>query len=234
MATDRFAHVYQHRAADYDRLVSREDYHERLPHALARACAPAGLDVVETGAGTGRLTRLLAPAARRIHAFDASRAMLDVAAAHLRRAGCANACLGLADHRALPLPARCADLALEGWSFGHLAERHPDRWRAEVQRAVAELRRVVRPGGTVVLVETLGTGRTEPRPPSEALARMYTELTVGQGFAATWLRTDYRFASVAEAEALTRMFFGDELADRVAREGSSDLAECTGIWWRRV
>jgi hypothetical protein len=51
------------------------------------------------------------------------------------------------------------------------------------------------------------------------------------GFKSTWIRTDYRFASLDEAEALTRFFFGDELAARVVANEWVILPECTGIWW---
>jgi hypothetical protein len=45
-------------------------------------------------------------------------------------------------------------------------------------------------------------------------------------------RTDYRFMTVAEADMLTRFFFGDELADRIVRENRMILPECTGFWWK--
>jgi len=231
--SDHFEQVYRHRAADYDRLVRREDHAGRLLPALAGDRPLAGLDVVETGAGTGRLTCLLAPHVRRIHAFDGSGAMLRVAAENLRRQGAASFCLGVADHRALPLPAACADLAVEGWAFGHLVSRHPGRWREEVGRAVAELRRVLRPGGEAVLIETLGTGETSPRPPDAGLAALFGWLEEELGLSRSWIRTDYRFDSPAEAEELTRFFFGAELADRVVREGPVELPECTGLWRRR-
>ena len=56
----------------------------------------------------------------------------------------------------------------------------------------------------------------------------------GNLFSRVWIRTDYRFASLLEAVDMTRFFFGDELADRVASEGLVILPECTGIWWLTV
>ena len=54
----------------------------------------------------------------------------------------------------------------------------------------------------------------------------------GNVFSRVRIRTGYRFESLAED--LTRFFFGDALADRVAREGLVILPECTGIWWLTV
>jgi hypothetical protein len=53
-----------------------------------------------------------------------------------------------------------------------------------------------------------------------------------QGFQRNWIRTDYRFTSVQEAVALTRFFFGDEMAQEVLANDSLIVPECTGIWWR--
>ena len=52
-----------------------------------------------------------------------------------------------------------------------------------------------------------------------------------QGFAYTWIRTDFKFESLAEAAALNRFFFGDEMAQRVIDNNWVILPECTGIWW---
>ena len=48
--------IYASRARDYERLVAREDYQGNILKALQDIRALAGLDVVELGAGTGRLT----------------------------------------------------------------------------------------------------------------------------------------------------------------------------------
>jgi len=56
----------------------------------------------------------------------------------------------------------------------------------------------------------------------------------GNLFTRVRIRTDYRFASLPGAGDLTRFFFGDGLADRVASEALVVLSECTGIWWLTV
>lgn len=229
-----FQHIYTHQAEQYDRLVAREDYQGQILAALQRIRPLAGLDVVEFGAGTGRLTRLLAPLVRSIQAFDASAAMLGVAKETLEGIGRGNWTLGVADNRRLPVEDRVADLAIAGWSFGHTVGWFPDTWRAEIGHMLAEMRRVLRPGGAAVILETLGTGRETPHPPHAGLAAYYRWLEGEQGFHATWIRTDYEFASPDEADELTRFFFGDELADRVRREDLTIVPECTGLWIRHT
>jgi ubiquinone/menaquinone biosynthesis C-methylase UbiE len=125
-----------------------------------------------------------------------------------------------------------ADFAIEGWSFAHATGWYPERWQAEISKAIEEMFRVLKPGGTAVIIETMGTGSEAPAPPNERLAAYYYWLENDLGFLYTWIRTDYKFDSVTQADELTRFFFGDELADRIVREGLIILPECTGIWWK--
>src|SRR5512139_3865109 len=114
MPTER--EVYWLHAKQYQRLVEREDYQQNITRELNRIRAFTGLEVVELGAGTGRLTRLLAPVVRRILALDLSMPMLNVAAAALQTWGQPNSQFAVADHRCLPVDNRSADIVLSGWS----------------------------------------------------------------------------------------------------------------------
>ena len=224
-----FKRIYRTQAAEYDQLVAREDYKGNILPALARIRPLAGLDVVELGAGTGRLTRLLAPYARRLVALDISPHMLGVAHRKLKSVNAVS--LIVADNRRLPLATATADLALAGWSLGHFVAWYPNQWRRQIGQVLAEMKRVLRPGGHLILLETLGTGHENPQPPHAGLAAYYHWLENEQEFARDWIRTDYYFASLAEAERLTRFFFGDDPADAVRRDRRRHLPECTGLWW---
>ncbi len=229
---DHFQTIYATRAADYDRLIQGEDYQGHLLKAIRDLCPVEGTDIVEMGAGTGRLTRLLAPLARSIQAFDASAHMLEVASTSLTEMGLTNWQVAVADNRSLPVEDATASLAIEGWSFGHGAAWHPDSWRVEVGKMVGEMLRVLKPGGTAIVIETLGTGYEKPLIPTDSLAALYAWLEWERSFTGTWIRTDIRFESLDEAERLLRFFFADDLADRVVRENLTIVPECTGIWWR--
>jgi ubiquinone/menaquinone biosynthesis C-methylase UbiE len=188
---------------------------------------------VEFGAGTGRLTCLLAPLVSFIHAFDRSQAMLDVAAARLEALGLRNWSTAACEHRQVPVADASADLAISGWSVCYTVVENPDSWRETALPAVlAEMERVIRPGGMLILIETLGTGCEQPTPP-EHLVEYYAWLEA-HGFRRDWIRTDYRFESQAEAGDLTSFFFGKEMLAKIipAPEGAL-LPECTGIWWKR-
>jgi ubiquinone/menaquinone biosynthesis C-methylase UbiE len=231
--------IYIRQAEQYELLTSYEDCQGKLLQALSQLRSFEGLDIVEFGAGTGRLTRMIAPLARTVLAFDAALPMLRVALELLRdretRPVESNWLAAAADHRCLPLPGGVADLAIAGWTFGHFTGWYPESWRDEIGRILAELRRVLRPGGTAIIIETLGTGQERPSPPSDALAAYYAWLEEEHRFSSTWIRTDFRFPSRAEAARLLNFFFDSEFDDLLVVRGTGvDLPECTGIWWRRL
>jgi ubiquinone/menaquinone biosynthesis C-methylase UbiE len=228
---DHFQEIYANHADQYEAMVAREDYEGNILKALQNIRPLQGTDVVEFGAGTGRLTLLLAPLVKSIAAFDGSQAMLDVAIGKLQKGGFSNWRAEVADNRALPVADDSADIAVEGWSFGHFQGWYPDSWREEAGKALAEMQRILRPGGTAILLETMGTGRETPQPPHAGLADFYAWLEGEHGFSSTWIRTDYQFESLKEAVELAGFFFGEELAGTIAAKNWVILPECTGVWW---
>lgn len=226
-----FQGIYRHQAERYDRLVAREDAQGKLFGALNEITPLGGLKVVEFGAGTGRLTRLLVLQAAQIRAFDIEPAMLRQLALQMRATGMGNWAMALGDNCLMPLASDCADLVIEGWSFAHVREWHPQCWRQRTDVMLREMERIAKPGGAAVLIETLGTGKRRPQP-STKLAELYQYWQEQCGFQSRWIRTDFQFASPAEADELTRFFFGDALADDCLAGGGVMLPECTGIWWK--
>lgn len=221
--------VYQSNAEQYQQLVAAEDVDSNLGSALADLFDPANTSVVEIGAGTGRVTRILSAAGATVTATEPAPAMLAVAA----KLGADDEKTTFCQAEAASLPFRDAsfDAAVAGWVFAHQREWSPDSWRQVVAGFVAEAARLVKPGGPVVLIETLGTGHETPNPP-EDLVEYYRWLESELGFAKTAIRTDYQFASVAEAAEVTGGFFGPDFAVLVTKQGWSRVPECTGIWTR--
>jgi len=114
--------------------------------------------------------------------------------------------------------------------------KHADRYdllvtREDYQQNILRAIKRIRPLGGLDVVELgAGTGRL-----TCMLAALVTTIDEAEaGFSATGIRADYRFRSPAEAEALTRFFFGNRMAGRVVAENLVILTECTGIWWLNV
>jgi ubiquinone/menaquinone biosynthesis C-methylase UbiE len=230
-SADRFAPIYAGRADAYHELVMREDAQGNLPAALGDIADFESATVVELGAGTGRITGIVAPRAGRVMAFDQSRHMLDQAAVHLSTFR--NVSLAEADNFSVPLPDGSADIVIEGWSFGHGVTTAGNGWKKAAEELVAETTRLLVPGGTAIIIETLGTGFRTPSPPGEVLPAFYSWLEERQGFQKKWIRTDYLFESVAKARELVEFFFGEMVDHEVLPSGQVTVPECTGIWWRK-
>ena len=125
------------------RVVERAlgtEQHERL---RARVCAGLAGDVVELGFGSGRNVPHYPPAVRRVLAVEPSDVAWRLSEPRRRSAAAAVERAGL-DAQDLPLPDASVDSALSTWTLCTV----PDP-----VAALREVARVLRPGGTLHLVE---------------------------------------------------------------------------------
>jgi uncharacterized protein len=225
--------VYELRCEEYDALVSAEDCDGNLMREIERLVPVRGASVLEVGVGTGRIAGQLLARGARVTGFDRAEPMLAVARRRLEQFAASMWTLACADARSLPIEGATFDVAVAGWVFGHFRHWMPDSWQAAIGLAISEMQRCLAPGGTLIVVETLGTGCTTPRAPNDALAEYYAWLA-DRGFARTSIRTDYLFPDAATAAERIGAFFGPELAERVRREGWARVPEHTGLWSKRL
>ena len=226
------AEIYKTEGDKYEALIAREDDQGNILKTLREITPLEGRVVYDLGAGTGRLACMLAPHVKHVRAFDVSEEMLRVCREKLVASGLTNWQVDLADHRQLPVEDHSADLVVSGWSLSYLAVWNPESWRDELEKWMGEMKRVLRPGSFIILYESLGTGNESPIK-LEHLEKFYPWLDEA-GFQNQWIRTDYRFKSLEEAEFLSRFFFGDDLGDKVKQNKWVILPECTGVWWKQL
>ncbi|MBY0162597.1 class I SAM-dependent methyltransferase [Cytobacillus firmus] len=223
--------IYDKQAQAYEAMVSRQPDLSELIH---RVKPYEGLDVLDLGAGSGRLTMLLAADARSLICTDISQPMLDILDDKCSEAlDSRNWTTMVADHRNLPVASSSVDLIVSGWSISYLADSSHEEWRENLELVMSELHRVLRPGGTILILETMGTGTETPNPP-DFLTGYYAQLEQQYGFSHQWIRTDYVFDTVEEALLHTGFFFGEELTDKIIANQWSTVPECAGVWWKHV
>jgi ubiquinone/menaquinone biosynthesis C-methylase UbiE len=227
--SDAQARIYREDAEEYDALISAEDVDGCLARELARRVPLDGARLVDVGAGTGRIARLLSARVAHVDLVEREAPMLAVAERRLRTLGFSSFTTHLADARRMPLADASADVAIAGWVFGHFRSWMPDDWRHQVGTALCEMKRIVRPGGHRVVIETLGTGHEKPRQDA-ALDEYFACLEGEHGFVRSWIRTDYAFADVETAARVAGRFFGDAMAERIRGERWSRVPECTAIF----
>ncbi|NMD08666.1 MAG: metalloregulator ArsR/SmtB family transcription factor [Phyllobacteriaceae bacterium] len=100
--------------------------------------------LVDLGTGTGRVLELFGGVVRDLHGIDASREMLAIARANIEKHGFRRAELRQSDIYALPLADGMADLVTIHQVLHFLDEP---------QRALLEARRILRPGGKLLIVD---------------------------------------------------------------------------------
>lgn len=156
-------------AAMFDRIARRYDRLNRIlsfgtdigwrRRAVARAAIGPGLVVLDVGAGTGDLSLAAAARGARVLALDLSPGMLAVLAHRAdRAAGRRRIAPLVASAESLPLPDRSVDRIISGFTVRNVGD---------LPRALAEFRRVLRPGGRTVILEL-------SHPPGAAFARLYS------------------------------------------------------------
>jgi len=222
--------VYEGHADQYERLILREDHENNIPAAINQIKKIKDADIIELGAGTGRVTRLLSNEARSVRASDLSLHMLTTARDVLAQQNASNTIICVADMRHTPYTDNCADLIIAGWSFCYLAVWGEEKWKDELLAGLNEAQRLLRPGGVMMMLENYGTGFETPAPPPHLDS--YFAFLKENGFKDTWFRSDYAFQSLEEALALSGFFFGEEMAEKVKHNRWTRLPECTGLLWK--
>ena len=138
---DRWRRYWDKHSASYDRQIGFFDRH-LFRDSRAWVCAQASGQTLEVAIGTG-LNLPLYPAGITLTGIDFSPAMLDIARRRASELGTA-ADLREADAQALPFAAGGFDTVACTFSLCAI----PDH-----RRAIAEMRRVLRPGGLLLLAD---------------------------------------------------------------------------------
>jgi ubiquinone/menaquinone biosynthesis C-methylase UbiE len=141
--TDEFAR----QAHTFDLFAEKTD--EQVAARFAAALGDAGGgDLVDVACGPGVVTAAIAARAASVIALDATEEMLDKARARCARAGLANVAFQCGNAESLPF---------EDARFDGVVTRLAIHHFADPPRALGEMFRVLRPGGTAVIVDVVSS-----------------------------------------------------------------------------
>jgi ubiquinone/menaquinone biosynthesis C-methylase UbiE len=173
-----------------------------LEHAkrLVRAGLPPRAAIVDVGCGAGHLAFALAPHVARVAAVDPSPAMRATVESAARERGLTNVATHAADAAALPFEVGTFCAAASRYSAHH--------WR-DVPAALREMRRVLKPGGFLLMIDVLGDDSPLVDTHLQALELLRDPSHVRDLSAAEWRTALERtgFAAVEETTWQTRIEF---------------------------
>jgi ubiquinone/menaquinone biosynthesis C-methylase UbiE len=190
--TDEFAR----QASTFDRFAEQTDEQAATRYTDALGDAGRG-DLLDVACGPGVVTAAIAPHAASVVAFDATAEMLEKARARCARAGLSNVRFECGNAERLPFEDARFDGAVTRLAIHHFADQ---------TRALAEMFRVLRPGGTAVIIDVVSSEHPEESDLQNAIERLRDPSHV-------------------------RMLPASELDARVASAGFRDLAPAT--WDKR-
>jgi SAM-dependent methyltransferase len=144
---------FHRQGADWDEMRALDLPAPAVEASLLARVPDHGVDrLLDIGTGTGRVLELLGPRIRHGLGIDASKAMLALARARLARAGLSHCSVRLGDMYRLPLADASTDVVVLQMVL-HYAEQ-PDG-------VIAEAARVLRPGGSLLVVDLVSHQRTD-------------------------------------------------------------------------
>jgi len=224
-----FNEIYNSQATSYHDLITHEDVDSNLLPALEGITPFKGKRLLDLGTGTGRIPLLVKHPTTRITGIDLHWDMLREHKTQQEKGKEAWDLLQ-ADFRFLPFQNNLFDIITAGWSISAIISGEKKYWQNQIGFVLKEIQRTIKPGGAIIIIETMSTASLTPAPPHEDLRTYYLWLEDTWGFTREIIQTDYQFENLDQAVTAINFFFGPEMAAKVKENQWVRVPEWTGIW----
>lgn len=186
-----------------------------------KIAATEGAAVLDVGCGGGHASFAIAPVAREVVAYDLIEAMLGVVKAEADKRGLTNIRTRQGFAEELPFESASFDWVVSRYSAHH--------WR-HVERALYEVRRVLKPGGQVCFIDVAGGPEPLLDTHLQALELLRDPSHVRNYSSGEWLA--FFKAASFEAEVVQRWRLPIEFKSWIMRIGTSDdrIAAIRSLW----
>lgn len=216
-----------HHTGTYELENRAADPDGRLWSAMESVVDWSGRDVLDLGCGTGFHLPRFAETAGSVLGVEPHPDLAALAARRTRRLRNVEVRQGVAQR--LPLADAATDVVHVRWAYFFGPGCEP---------GLAELDRVVRRGGTALVIDNDATRSTfggwfrqgYPGVDPAEVERFWST----RGWTRTPVDMDWRFASRTDLEAVVRIEFAPEVAERVlAEHDGTEVDYAVNLWWRR-
>lgn len=217
-----------HHTSTYEIENRAVDPDGRLWDAIVATAPFAGRDLLDLGCGAGFHLPLFAALARSVIGVEPHASLAALARRRTRRLGNVEVREGLAQQ--IPVPDASVDMVHVRWAYFFGPGAEP---------GLAELNRVVRRGGTAVVIDNDATRSTfgnwfrrgYPSVDPDTIEGWWSQ----HGWSRQSIDMGWRFESLSDLEAVIRIEFAPELADQILDEhraaGSSlEVDYAVNLW----
>lgn len=145
----------------YDKFSHYEDSENKIFKFIKKEFDLRNKIVLDLGAGTGRFSLLFSRLAKRVYAFDPSPEMLEILRYKIKEDSAKNIYLINKSAENLKLPDNSIDIIFSSWVLSGIynwrsgiSKKELERRRAKVESIMANLERLLRQSGLMIVVET--------------------------------------------------------------------------------
>ena len=181
--------------------------------------------MLDVGAGVGDRTILYAQVAAHVYALEPDPAALPILRGRVKSSGASNVTVVPAGAEAIPLDDDSVQVAYATWAyfFGPGSEKGLD-----------EVRRVVQPGGNIVVVENYGHDELSRLwPEAEAECESWPPWFLERGFVCEVVDTVWRFRTTDEALAVLEFLWGERARAHVLENDRVEFGYKVAIYHQR-